>query len=435
MRNMDTGRVYLGNWLYGTFNWGGTGDVEIKEGCVGIADAVFDGQKLEHVTLPSTLLYIGACAFRGTKIKTIDIPNSVTTISAGAFQTGNLSTINVGNSVYKIGEDAFSGTLWLENQPNGVVYVGSVAYTYKYDYREIKKEELTLKGGCLGIADNFFYGPIESVTIPATVKYIGSFGWFYNDMSSIVVEDGNSVYDSREKCNAVIETSSNTLILGCKNTTIPDGITIIGRCAMQNCELTSITIPQSVKVIKERAFENTALKSITIPRSVLKMEQGVFDRNKELETISVDEGNIVYDSRDYCNAIVETPTNTLFAGCKTTFIPSSVVAVDNLSCEEMQDLYCYAENVPIATILFPSSTILHVPSGSMEVYKATTPWKNFKEIVPIGNENSIDIATDKQQIPVIWYDLNGIRLNNRPIQKGIYIIKTSIGLSRMVVVN
>ena len=254
-------------------------------------------------------------------------------------------------------------------------------------------------------------------------------------MSSIVVEDGNSVYDSREKCNAVIETSSNTLILGCKNTTIPDGITIIGRCAMQNCELTSITIPQSVKVIKERAFENTALKSITIPRSVLKMEQGVFDRNKELETISVDEGNIVYDSRDYCNAIVETPTNTLFAGCKTTFIPSSVVAVDNLSCEEMQDLYCYAENVPIATILFPSSTILHVPSGSMEVYKATTPWKDFKEIVPIGNENSIDIATDKQQIPVIWYDLNGIRLNNRPIQKGIYIIKTSIGLSRMVVVN
>ena len=434
-RSMDTGRVYLGNWFYSWFNTGGYGNIDIKEGCVGIVDGAF-GRELESITLPSSLLYIGEAAFRYSKLTSINIPNNVTTIYGSAFERcDNLSSIHIGNNVYKIGKDAFTGTPWLESQPNGVVYVGNVAYTYKYNYWEEPSESLILKEGCLGIADGFFNAYIESITIPSTLKYIGDQGWFVNRMSSIIVEDGNTVYNSLDNCNAIIETATNTLLLGCKNTIIPNNVITIGRLAMANNELVNITIPNNVKEIRERAFENTALKSIRIPNSIIEIEQGAFGENEELEVITIDKENVVYDSRESCNAIIETYTNTLIEGCKKTFVPSSIAAIENLSCDGIQDLYCYAETVPVANISFPYATILHVPAKSVEDYKATAPWNQFKDVVAIGSESAINSAIDEQQSPIIWYDLNGNRLIEKPNIKGVYINRTSKGRCQIVIIN
>ena len=377
MKSLDTGQVYLGNWLYGTINAGAYGSVEIKEGCIGIADAIFS-QGLESVTLPSTLQYIGASAFSYSKINSITIPNSVTMIHAGAFAyCKNLSTVNVGDNVYKIGMEAFADTPWLENQPNGLVYAGNVACAYKYNYWEEKTEDIILKDGCLGIADDFFNSAIGAITIPVTVKYISP-NYFYNQMPSIIVEEGNKLYDSRNGCNAIIETATNTLILGCKNSVIPNGVTAIGALALGNCELTSISIPNSVQTIGNRAFENSKIKSLVISGSVVNIGNEAFNCCEELESIIVENSNAVYDSRENCNAIIETPTNTLIVGCKKTFIPNSVRKIEYLSCEGMQDLYCYAERVPVATINYPYYTTLYVPVGSVEAYKATSPWSKFK---------------------------------------------------------
>jgi hypothetical protein len=101
------------------------------------------------------------------------------------------------------------------------------------------------------------------------------------------VVDGNTVYDSREKCNAIIETGTNTLIRGCQISIIPNGITSIGKNAFGFCKtLISIIIPDGVTSIEAEAFRYCeSLKSITIPASVENIGGLAFDGCKSLQAI------------------------------------------------------------------------------------------------------------------------------------------------------
>ena len=112
---------------------------------------------------------------------------------------------------------------------------------------------------------------ITSVVIPKSVTSIGQYAFFScPGLVSISVESGNSRYDSRNDCNAIIETSTGTLIVGCKNTTIPSSVTSIGQYAFAGCSgLTSVKIPNSVTSIGQYAFAMSSnLTSITVPNSV-----------------------------------------------------------------------------------------------------------------------------------------------------------------------
>ena len=115
-----------------------------------------------------------------------------------------------------------------------------------------------------------------------------------------------------------------------KKVVINDGVTSIGECAFSCCEsLTSITIPNSVTSIGNYAFEYcSSLTSITIPNSVTSIGKRAFYDCSGLATITVEKGNTKYDSRDNCNAIIETNTNKLIAGCKNTTIPNSVTSIE-----------------------------------------------------------------------------------------------------------
>ena len=149
---------------------------------------------------------------------------------------------------------------------------------------------------------------LTSVTIPNSVTSIGLSPFSgCSGLTSIVVEDGNTVYDSRDNSNAIIETSTNTLIAGCKKSIIPNSVISIGNSAFHGCRgLTSITIPKNVTSIDYRAFGSNMLVSLI-----------------------VESENPVYDSRDNCNAIIETRTNTLITGCQNTKIPNSVAHIGN----------------------------------------------------------------------------------------------------------
>ena len=118
---------------------------------------------------------------------------------------------------------------------------------------------------------------LTTITIPNSVISIGK-NVFYGcvGLSQIKVDSGNSIYDSRNNCNAIIETASNTLVAGCKATKIPNTVTAIGDNAFLCQSLSSISIPNSVTLIGNRAFESCDLNSITIPNSVTYIGKDAF---------------------------------------------------------------------------------------------------------------------------------------------------------------
>ena len=190
-------------------------------------------------------------------------------------------------------------------------------------------QSIILPGSLTSIGNYAFYGctSLASIVIPASVTTIGeSILSGCSDMERIVVEEGNSVFDSREDCNALIKTSTNYLIGGCKNTVIPNSIVTIGKYAFsESVALQSIQIPNSVKTIEVGAFSGcTGVVDILIPSSVTSIGTGAFaDCNVALETIVVEEGNMVFDSRNECNALFNSSTNALILGCKNTIIPNT----------------------------------------------------------------------------------------------------------------
>ena len=206
-------------------------------------------------------------------------------------------------------------------------YKGDVVIPATVTYNEITYPVTSIE-------DIAFYGchDLTSIVVPNSVTEIGQEA-FGNcpGLTSIVVESGNPRFDSRNNCNAIIETTDNELIAGCKNTIIPNSVTKIGNFAFGACvSLTSIVIPSSVTEIGHYAFYSCdSLTSIDIPNSVIEIGYGVFESCLGLTSIVVERGNPRYDSRNNCNAIIETAYNTLLYGCKNTTIPNSVTTIDD----------------------------------------------------------------------------------------------------------
>lgn len=213
---------------------------------------------------------------------------------------------------------------------------GSGGYYIYHEYsgNVVIPESITYNGAIYNVtsidADAFkSCSGLLSVTIPRSVVSISSGIFaFSNKLSSIIVNSDNPKYDSRDNCNAIIETNNNVLIAGCKNTTIPHNVTEIGERAFYGCNgLSSITIPASVTSIGRYAFLCSGLTSITIPNSVTSIGRSIFDECSNLTSIIVDSENTKYDSRDNCNAIIETDSRTLITGCKNSTIPNSVTSI------------------------------------------------------------------------------------------------------------
>ena len=266
-----------------------------------------------------------------TTVSYKDITYDFISIGTGAFSGNNdLETIEIPNSILQIGNEAFSAC---------------------------KK--------------------LQSLTIPKSVTDIG-YGILKNSdaVTSIVVDKENTVYDSRNNCNAIIHTETNELVQGCQNTIIPNTVTRIGDCAFSGClTLSSIDIPNSVTNIGDDAFSHTGIEELVLPNSVVYIGTCSFLMCPNLSSVTLSE------------SLKHIPFFAFAEGAFDSItIPASVESIDNAFMGifgSVTSVYFLSPTPPYTTDnmgLDYNYTTIHVPVGYKDAYENNDLWKGFNII-------------------------------------------------------
>ncbi len=434
---------------------------EVTYNVTGIDPAAFAGcSKTIEVTIPESVVAIGEHAFREcTSLKKVNLPLLITELKTGTFYgCKSLESIIIGANVASIGSgcfseceslasivcnaatppvatgafDSYTATLTVPYGKKELYSAdavwglfnnteeGSPILNYKvtsnttvevisgdYGGNVVIPSEVVIKGkvySVTSIGDKSFYNCIEltsvtisegvrrigssafegctgltSVTIPNSVTSIsGSYAFLgCSGLTSIVVETGNTVYDSRDNCNAIIQTATNELIQGCKSTVIPNSVTSIGRTAFYCCEgLTSVTIPNSVTSIGSSAFQRCAnLTNVAIPEGVTSISDRVFSGCTSLTYIELP-------------STITTIGELAFSGRSGHFITRT--------------MKCYAKTPPTLgdDVFSYNNLTLEVPFESVSDYKAIKGWvKNITS----ANYNIGSITYKGKDVDGIYY--------------------------------
>lgn len=266
--------------------------------------------------------------------------------------------------------------------------------------------KVTIPDGIEVIADSAFtYCNLHGViTIPVSVKKIGVAAFFpmlYID--SIVVDARNSYYDSREGCNAIIETATNTLIAGCINTRIPEGVVNIAQAAFVGAEkLTDITLPASVRTIGEAAFVRSGIVEINIPEGVTRLERYTFQYCENMGKVTLPQSLLTIETAalshcGYKELIIPENVTTIgdyaFDYCELlekVVIGPSVESIGDFAfdgCKRLKTVISHipAENLPsLNNNVFGNiapDCVLYVPKGTKAIYENTHGWSSFERIV------------------------------------------------------
>ena len=469
--------------------------------------SIFGGQVKEFV-IGNSVESIGNYAFSECEnLMSVTIPSSVTSIGKSAFEGCNsLTSVNITDlSAWCSIEfkESFSNPLYcahhlylngekIENLiiPNDVTYVKSHAFEGCSDLIST-----TFHESVATIDESAFKGcsSLTPVTIPNSVTYIGSSAFSDCSNLDVVTLESNAIV-STSRYNLLFWIDSLKTIFGnqVKEYIIGNSVTSIGNYAFGECTgMTSITIPESVTSIGQYAFYRCrGITSITISKNLTSIGLCAFAACGGLTSINVDNNNPNYDSRNNCNAIIETATNIMLKGCQNTIVPESVTRISHMAfsdcydmtsftipenvtsigqytfssctgmdsiiigsgvksiesyalsdCQSLNKVYCLADSVPkTGSSVFVNSPIasatLYVPAVSVEEYKSTKPWSDFGTIVGLTGDNIREINNEQLTIDnkvIAIYDLNGHKLATP--QKGINIIHHSDGSSKKVLIK
>ena len=356
-----------------------------------IGDKAFSNSKttsgtITSVSLPNTIQRIGNYAFGSVSsskskctMSTITIPTSVTSIGNGAFQNSGIQSITIPATVQYVGSSICSNCT---NLKKVVMEISNISSNAFYNCTSLTSFELNASntaignaafGKCIGLTDLELgenvksvatkafadCSNIQSVKIGSKVTSIESSAFSgCLKLESISISSSNAIYDSRNNCNAIIKKSSNTLIVGCKKSSIPNTVKTIGASAFYGCggmntisipssvtsigelafsgckDLTVIEIPASVTSIGNSAFSNCSnLISMTLPSSINSMGSGIFENCSNLKSVDL----------SYCRSLYTLPPNT-FNMCRNLIdvkLPSNMSAIGEQAfrnCERLSSI-------------------------------------------------------------------------------------------------
>lgn len=266
----------IGKWGF-SFRYNLT-SVTIPESLTSIGESVFiNCLSLRNISLPNSIISIDKEAFgHCTSLTSIVIPSGVTSISNNTFyDCSGLTSVTIPTGVTSIGKNAF----WMCSSLVSLGSIGSGA-------------SVEIPNSVTSIDDDAFHNcySLGSVDIPSGVTFIGDNVFAQcRSLTSITVDNNNNTYDSRNNCNALIETNTNKLIKGCDNTVIPNGVTSIGHDALFGCSgLTSITLPNSVTSIGDWSFAYcSGMTSCTIGTGVTSIGNYTFPQCNSLNSITI----------------------------------------------------------------------------------------------------------------------------------------------------
>ncbi|MBR6292083.1 MAG: leucine-rich repeat protein [Bacteroidales bacterium] len=324
-------------------------------------DAFHYCDAMQSVTMPSSVTKIGISAFVGcTSLTTVNFSENITSMDYAAFnECTGLTTLTLPASLTTIGQGVFHS--------------------------------------CSGLT---------SLVIPSSVTSIGRNAFYgCSGLTSITVENGNTEYDSRGGCNAIIETRTNTLVVGCKNTVIPNTVTSIGDNAYAKCSgLTSLNIPSSVTSIGEFAFAYcNGLTSLYIPNTLTTIGEEAFFYCEGLNSVFI--GTAVTSIGEkaffYCSGL-----NMLTIG-------NSVTRIENQAfdyCSNLMSITCRATVPPAAgTNAFrgvPTNATVFVPCASLGAYQSANGWREFTDMQGMP-ELEFDAAVTSGQVLHFTVNLDG----------------------------
>lgn len=383
----ELGNVFTKDTLLRSFN-----ELEHFTGLSEISpNAFWDCSRLVSIQLPRTIRYIRQNAFRGTALQMVTIPGSVVAVGDHILEDCSrletvifesfLPSVNAGShplvNCPRL-SDIFALNLFQTSNPEKAAWKEVASLIT----RNIRFKDPQVKAICVAHWDR----------------------------------DGDHELSLDEAANI---TSLGTAFTGQGNITRFDelrfftGLTTIEANAFEKCwHLQSVRLPNSLRTIGEYAFVDCNLQSIYIPSGVIRLAPTFVAANPHLRQIVVSPDNPVYDSREQCNAVIETATNRMQTGSAAATIPRSVTSLNDEcfiwhSCDELiipsqitriglwsltslfKRVYCESPVPPAfnsqggQAYLFPPAHMnfpepdIYVPYGSIDAYRQAEGWSFF----------------------------------------------------------
>lgn len=451
-----------------------------------LEEYAFSGNNaVKSVVVPSSVTAIGVYAFQDCEnLQSVELPNSITSIGNYTFKgCKNLVYVNIPNRLNAIPKFMFEGCSSLKS----IVIPSSVKTISVNAFKDCESLQTVNIPSSVATIDYFaFYNcySLKNVFVPKTVTTINDNVFAgCKKLESIVVESGNRYYDSRNGCNAIVETASNVLISGCKNTVVPNDVIVIGMNAFYgNSELEHINIPMSVRGIAFDAFNGcSSLKSIELP-GVVDVASSAFYNCTSLKyatmsgPISAIGQDAFYNCKSLSSVSFSNSLNTIgrsaFQNCsslKSVVVPNSVSSIED-------DVFAYCSNLQSVTIegyvsnLSPNvfrhcgnlnyvfvyspkvisifddadfsagnaydhitrfaNCTLFVPSSSVDAYKSAKGWKQFGDVVCIPETMDFNVVSMAEPVCAGRQMKVDILMNNvKPISKCLFVMNLPNGFT------